>query len=103
MKNKWLKRGILIVLLGLLIGAWTWRYVTLNRYYDNLDNGDYRLYQSGEFVPFEDDGLDLETNLNGYHLATTQHVFVSKYMTTTEEQPRKKENYLVCNLLYLSN
>lgn len=68
MKNKWLKRGILIVLLGLLIGAWTWRYVTLNRYYDNLDNGDYRLYQSGEFVPFEDDGLDLETNLNGYHL-----------------------------------
>lgn len=65
--NKWIKRTLLITVIILLAAAWTWRYVTMNRYYDDLDNSDYQLYQSGEFVPFEDDGLDLETDLNGYH------------------------------------
>lgn len=49
-----------------LAGLWTWRYITLNRYYDDLDNGSYQLYQMGELVPFEDDGNDLYTDLNGY-------------------------------------
>lgn len=66
--NKWLKRSSLIVIIILLSVAWTWRYVTMNQYYDELDNSDYRLYQSGEFVPFEDDGLDVDTDLNGYHV-----------------------------------
>lgn len=70
------KRIRLIALLAvilLLAAAWTWRYVTLNRYYDDLDNGDYRLYQTGELVPFEDDGNDLYTDLNGYSIRVDKY------------------------------
>lgn len=59
---------LVITLLILLAAGWTWRYVTLNKYYDDLDNGDYRLYQAGELVPFEDDGNDKDTDLNGYYI-----------------------------------
>lgn len=60
---------ILVIIVILLLGAsWTWRYVTMNRYYDELDNGDYKLYQLGEEVPFEDDGVDMYTDLNGYSM-----------------------------------
>lgn len=51
-----------------LAGLWTWRYIALNRYYDDLDNGSYQLYKTGELVPFEDDGNDLYTDLNGYSI-----------------------------------
>lgn len=59
---------LVIAVLMLLAAGWTWRYVTLNQYYDALDNGDVRLYQSGELVPFENDGNDKDTNLNGYYI-----------------------------------
>ena len=61
----------LIVVLSVvmaLAAAWVWRFVTLNKYYDDLNNSDYKLYKAGELVPFEDDGYDLRTDLNGYHL-----------------------------------
>lgn len=67
-----MKKSVRLVLvltaLVLLAAAWVWRYVTLNKYYDDLDNGDYQLYQSGELVPFEDDGNDLYTDLSGYYI-----------------------------------
>ncbi len=56
---------LVIAVLILLAAGWTWRYVTLNQYYDTLDNGDVQLYLPGELVPFEDDGNDKDTNLNG--------------------------------------
>lgn len=59
---------LILTVLVLLAAGWTWRYVTLNKYYDDLDNGDYKLYQAGELVPFEDDGNDKYTNLNGYYI-----------------------------------
>lgn len=59
---------LVITIAALLAVGWTWRYVTLNQYYDNLDNGDYLLYQAGELVPFEDDGNDKSTDLNGYYI-----------------------------------
>lgn len=64
--KKWLRPVLILIVFALLAGAWTWRYVTLNKYYDDLDNSDYKLYQSGENVPFEDDGNDTDTDLNGY-------------------------------------
>lgn len=70
------KKIRLIIILGAIVvlaAAWTWRYVTLNKYYDDLDNGDYKLYQAGELVPFEDDGNDLHTDLNGYHIRVDGH------------------------------
>lgn len=59
---------LILIAAGLVVLAlgWTWRYVTLNRYYDDLDNKDYQLYQAGELVPFEDDGNDMEPDWNGY-------------------------------------
>lgn len=57
-----------IALVVILAAAWTWRYVTMNQYYDDLYNGDYQLYQLGETVPFEDDGNDFYTDLNGYSI-----------------------------------
>lgn len=62
------KRVIIAVVIALLAGAWTWRYVTLNAYYDSFENTDTKTYQAGELVPFEDDGLDLYTNLDGYYV-----------------------------------
>lgn len=59
---------LVLVVLALLAGGWVWRYVTLNKYYDDLDNTDFKLYQAGEWVPFEDDGNDIYTDLNGYYI-----------------------------------
>lgn len=84
MKRKWLKHSLSTVLIVLLVGAWTWRYVTMNQYYDDLDNGNYRLYRSGEFVPFEDDGLDIETDLNGYHVRVDRFEIKSTAECLTE-------------------
>ena len=57
-----------VILLLLVVGAWVWRYVTMNRYYDELSNSDYQLYQMGELVPYEDDGTDFYTDMNGYYV-----------------------------------
>lgn len=65
MSKRW-RLVLIVTAFALLAGAWTWRYITLNRYYDDLDNADYKLYQTGEIVPFEDDGNDSDTDLNGY-------------------------------------
>lgn len=56
----------------LLAAAWIWRYVTMNRFYDDLDNGDYKLYQLGETVPYEDDGTDSSVALDGYYIRADQ-------------------------------
>lgn len=66
--NKRTRLILVLAIVLLLAAAWTWRYVTMNRYYDELDNGNYKLYQLGDEVPFEDDGNDFYTDLNGYYL-----------------------------------
>lgn len=66
--KKPLRLVLVLTALVLLAVAWVWRYVTLNQYYDDLDNGEYKLYQAGELVPFEDDGNDMYTDLNGYYI-----------------------------------
>lgn len=66
--KKRIRLTIIAVVVALLAAAWTWRYVTMNKYYDDLDRSDYKLYQAGELVPFEDDGNDLHTDLNGYYI-----------------------------------
>ena len=61
-KHKKLIIGIVVVLLA---AAWIWRYVSMNKYYDDLDNGEYKLYSLGEVVPFEDDTLGSGASLDG--------------------------------------
>ena len=65
--KKWVRWTIVLSVVALLAGAWTWRYVTMNRYYDDLDNSGYALYHIGDVVPFGIDGNDKSTDLNGYH------------------------------------
>lgn len=67
---------VIVTVLILLAAGWTWRYVTLNQYYDDLDNSDYKLYQAGELVPFEDDGNDMYTDLNGYYIRVDSYEVV---------------------------
>lgn len=66
--KKVLRLILIATVLVLLAVGWTWRYVTLNNYYNDLDNRDYQLYQAGDLVPFEDDGNDMDTDLNGYYI-----------------------------------
>lgn len=68
------KKLIIAAVVILLAAAWVWRYVTMNKYYDDLDNGGYKLYQLGEMVPFEDDGLDSSTDLNGCYVRADSFV-----------------------------
>lgn len=82
--KKTVRLALILTVLILLAAAWTWRYVTMNKYYDDLDNGDYKLYQAGELVPFEDDGNDKHTDLNGYHIRVDGYE-VKEYSTYLEE------------------
>ncbi len=65
------KKWIIAVICILLATAWIWRYVSMNKYYDDLDNGEYKLYQMGEMVPFEDDSTGNGENLNGCYIQAT--------------------------------
>lgn len=58
---------VLILVLILVVG-WTWRYVTMNAYFDSLVTLEKETYQIGDIVPFEDDLGELSANLNGYSL-----------------------------------
>lgn len=85
-------RLILVIAVVLLLATgWTWRYITLNQYYDGLDNGDYQLFQTGELVPFENDGNDKDTDLNGYHIRADSYEIrdFEEYVQQTGITPTK--------------
>lgn len=60
------KHIIVLTLALLLVAGWTWRYVTMNAYYDSLVTTQKETYRIGDMVPFEDDLGEWKTNLNGY-------------------------------------
>lgn len=57
--------AVLMVILLLVVG-WTFRYVTMNTYYDSLTTNSKEIYMIGDVVPFEDDMGEMWVNLNGY-------------------------------------
>ena len=65
MKKKYI---IVLSLVLLLIAGWTWRYVTMNTYFDSLVITEKETYQIGDVVSFEEDIGEWKTNLNGYSL-----------------------------------
>lgn len=65
MKKKYI---IALTLALLLVAGWTWRYVSMNAYFDSLVTTKKETYQIGDVVPFEDDTGEWKTNLNGYSL-----------------------------------
>lgn len=57
--------AVLMVTLLLIVG-WTFRYVTINTYYDALATNFKNIYMIGDVVPFENDMGEMRVNLNGY-------------------------------------
>lgn len=49
-----------------LTAIWTFRYVTMNEYYDSLTSDSKEMYMIGDVVPFENDLGEMGVNLNGY-------------------------------------
>lgn len=67
MNGKW-KKGLLI-LAGVLIAAvWLWRFRSVNKFYQNLNNTTVEIYGISEEVPFEDDYVEIKEPANGYTL-----------------------------------
>ena len=62
------KKYIIIPLIALLLAiGWSWRYITMNAYYDSFVNQEKVIFKVGEKVPFEDD-LYNKKSLNGYSI-----------------------------------
>ena len=66
-----MKRTVIILLLAvalLLTGGWTWRYVTLNQYYEDINSNTQITYSIGENIPFGQDYIDYQLVANGYSI-----------------------------------
>lgn len=48
---------------------WVWRYISLNQYYQELDQSSVVYYQMGEEVPFETDFVEWDVPANGYYVS----------------------------------
>ena len=62
------KKYIIIPIIALLLAiGWSWRYITMNAYYDSFVNQEKVIFKVGEKVPFEED-LYNKKSLNGYSI-----------------------------------
>ena len=89
MKKKYI---IVLTLALLLIAGWTWRYVTMNTYFDSLVITEKETYQIGDVVPFEDDLGEWTTSLNGYSLRVDKFE-VQDFDTYAESIDFKPDEY----------
>ena len=63
------KKNIAVLILALLLATgWTWRYVTMNTYYDSFVTTQKETYRIGDVVRIEDDLGGWTSSLNGYSL-----------------------------------
>lgn len=60
------KHMALLTVALLLLAGWTFRYATMNAYYDSLTTNSKEIYSIGDIVPFENDMGEMRVNLNGY-------------------------------------
>lgn len=89
MKKKYI---IVLTLALLLVAGWTWRYVTMNTYFDSLVITEKEAYQIGDVVPFEDDLGEWTTSLNGYSLRVDKFE-VQDFDTYAESIDFKPDEY----------
>lgn len=60
-------RGILACIAVILLAAgWSWRYISLNSYYDSLSHPEKMVYKMGEIVPFGADYMYKGVSAAGY-------------------------------------
>lgn len=88
------KHIIVLILALVLIAGWTWRYVTMNAYYDSLVIAEKETYQIGDVVPFGDDLGGWTTNLNGYSLRVDKFE-VQDFDTYAESINFKPDEYYI--------
>ena len=78
------KRYIIIpIIVLLLVVGWSWRYITMNAYYDSFVTQKKVVFEIGEKVPFEDDQGKGKENLNGYSIQVN-HFEVQDFSTYAE-------------------
>lgn len=59
-----------------LATVWTWRYYTLNEYYDSISNINTEVYDMHEEVPFGDDWIQMDMRADGYYLKANEFEIV---------------------------
>lgn len=64
------RRKLLLILLTILIlaGAWTVRYLSLNRFYTQMDNTTETIYSLGEEIPFGNASIEYNLYADGYQI-----------------------------------
>ena len=60
------KRILILVVVLLAAGGWTWRYIALNSFYGGLNEQTRATYSMGEVVPIGDSGTMYGMNADGY-------------------------------------
>lgn len=72
------KRNLIIAGIILILALlWTWRYISLNRYWRTVgDVPEKKVYSKGEVVPFEKDILDKYTDLDGYSISVDEFIIM---------------------------
>lgn len=68
-----MRRNVRIILIvftvALLAGAWLWRYISFNQFYDDLDQkGKTTIYEIGSTVSFGDNWIQHNCHALGYYL-----------------------------------
>lgn len=66
---KKLKYALILLALVLLAAAWTVRYVSINRYYESLDNNVELTWALGELVPLEESDEGYYIRVDGFRIA----------------------------------
>ena len=62
------KKWLICAVLLLLAAGWSWRYVTLNAFYDGIYEDRRITYKAGEVVPFGDDREEQGVSADGYSI-----------------------------------
>lgn len=60
----------------LLSVVWTWRYFSMNAYYDNISTITSEIYEMHEEVPFSSDWIQMNMSADGYSLTVNRFEIV---------------------------
>lgn len=94
----------------ILVAIWTFRYVTMNEYYDSLTSDLKEMYMIGDVIPFENDLGEMRVNLNGYavraehfEILNTDEYIESLNLETDEYRSLGEKTALVYITLFNQN
>lgn len=68
---------LLFIPVLLLAGGWTWRYISLNQYYEGISDSTQVVYSIGESVQFGEDYIDYKLTADGYSIRIDDFVIVN--------------------------